>query len=302
MIHGDRPPQGGGAGSAAEQGRFVYPVMSRRSGGLSLGINLFPGAKVCSFDCPYCEIFAPPQQASEGVAPGPVSTAALEAELAEFLDRRWNEVWAPEPIRDLCISGNGEPTLSPSLGAALAVCDRARRSRPELLGSAKLVLITNSTGFLDLGTRGLLSAAVDEYGLEIWAKLDAGGEELFRIMSGSSCPLARIVDGLAAFASMRPILIQSMFCAVRDRIPSERDAQELGALLASLAAQGALIRCVQVYTFSRPTPHGGCAAVDDTSLSHLAGIVARCSGLPVRVFGSRGAPGAGGAACSGSGR
>ncbi len=40
-----------------EAGRLVYPVVSRRSGGLSLGVNLFPEAKLCSFDCPYCEVF-----------------------------------------------------------------------------------------------------------------------------------------------------------------------------------------------------------------------------------------------------
>ena len=34
---------------------FVYPVISRRSGGLSLGVNLNPD-KRCNFDCIYCEV------------------------------------------------------------------------------------------------------------------------------------------------------------------------------------------------------------------------------------------------------
>src|SRR2546430_6375663 len=34
---------------------FVYPVISRRSRGLSLGINLNPD-KLCNFDCIYCEV------------------------------------------------------------------------------------------------------------------------------------------------------------------------------------------------------------------------------------------------------
>jgi len=34
---------------------FVYPVISRRSRGLSVGINLNPD-KVCNFDCIYCEV------------------------------------------------------------------------------------------------------------------------------------------------------------------------------------------------------------------------------------------------------
>ncbi len=35
--------------------RFVYPVLSRRSGGISVGINLNPD-KVCNFDCVYCQV------------------------------------------------------------------------------------------------------------------------------------------------------------------------------------------------------------------------------------------------------
>ena len=37
------------------QNRFVYPVLSRRSGGLSIGVNLNPD-KVCNFDCIYCQV------------------------------------------------------------------------------------------------------------------------------------------------------------------------------------------------------------------------------------------------------
>ena len=34
---------------------FVYPVISRRSKGLSIGANLNPD-KGCNFDCIYCEV------------------------------------------------------------------------------------------------------------------------------------------------------------------------------------------------------------------------------------------------------
>ena len=36
-----------------QQNRYVYPVISRRSKGLSIGVNLNPD-KVCNFDCVYC--------------------------------------------------------------------------------------------------------------------------------------------------------------------------------------------------------------------------------------------------------
>jgi len=36
-----------------DENRYVYAVLSRRSGGVSIGINLNPD-KVCNFDCIYC--------------------------------------------------------------------------------------------------------------------------------------------------------------------------------------------------------------------------------------------------------
>jgi wyosine [tRNA(Phe)-imidazoG37] synthetase (radical SAM superfamily) len=283
---GEGRAEGPGVGRAggADRASLVYAVRSRRSGGLSVGVNLFPAGKVCSFDCPYCEVFSSPT-----AAPEPISIPRLEAELADFLDRERAAEWAGEGVRDICFSGDGEPALSPSLGAAIEACARARRERPGLLGGAKLVLITNSTGFLDRGVAAMLERAVDESGLEIWAKLDAGSEGLFRLMSGTALSLSRVAEGILSFASRRPVAIQTMLCEVRGRVPSLEDARDLGDLLASLVSRGARITEVQAYTFARPTPGGGCSALPDERLSELAGELAARSALPVRAFGSRGA-------------
>ena len=37
-----------------QDNRFVYAVVSRRSGGVSIGVNLNPD-KYCNFDCVYCQ-------------------------------------------------------------------------------------------------------------------------------------------------------------------------------------------------------------------------------------------------------
>src|SRR4051812_43448652 len=34
---------------------YAYPVLSRRSGGVSIGVNLNQD-KLCNFDCPYCQV------------------------------------------------------------------------------------------------------------------------------------------------------------------------------------------------------------------------------------------------------
>ena len=38
-----------------DENRYVYAVLSRRSGGVSIGVNLNPD-KVCNFDCIYCQV------------------------------------------------------------------------------------------------------------------------------------------------------------------------------------------------------------------------------------------------------
>ena len=47
-LHTDHPP-------LFHANRFVYPVLSRRSRGISIGVNLNPD-KVCNFDCVYCQV------------------------------------------------------------------------------------------------------------------------------------------------------------------------------------------------------------------------------------------------------
>lgn len=264
-----------------EAGRLVYPVVSRRSGGLSLGINLFPDAKRCSFDCPYCEVFP--------IEPGlpSFSIEELEAELELFLDSGYSRDWAGERVRDICLSGNGEPTSSPFLGEALSLCARARRGRPAILGDAKIVIITNSTGFLVPETSSLLARYAKEEGLVVWAKLDGGSQDLFSLMSGSSLELERITRGIGGFARTTPIVIQTMLCEVSGRAPSESDAADYCALLNRLTREGATVAEVHLYTFARPTPGGLCASLPDGELSRRASFVRSRTGLHVRAFGSR---------------
>ena len=63
-----------------EQNRFVYPVLSRRSEGISIGVNLNPD-KVCNFDCIYCQVDRTSQSETQFV-----ETAALLEELGSVVE------------------------------------------------------------------------------------------------------------------------------------------------------------------------------------------------------------------------
>ena len=58
---------------------YVYPVLSRRAGGVSIGINLNPN-NACNWHCAYCQV----PDLVRGRAPA-IDLARLEAELRGFL-------------------------------------------------------------------------------------------------------------------------------------------------------------------------------------------------------------------------
>lgn len=257
---------------------LVYPVFSRRAGGLSVGINLFPARKICNFDCPYCEVH-------HFVNRTEFDPERLRTELDAWAAARDPSL----PVKDLCISGNGEPTRSPHLAAALAIIvafrDRALGGRG---GGTDIVLITNSTGFTDPGIAALLAQASARDGLRIWAKLDGATPETFGLLSGSRISFARTVAGIADFARGTPVTIQTMLCAVDGVRPAAADAIALGNLLAGLLRQGAMIDEIHLYTKARPDSHGRTEPLADDELRALGDPVARAVPVPVRIFGERG--------------
>lgn len=229
-----------------EKGLLVYPVYSRRSGGLSLGINLFPDTKFCPFDCPYCEVF-------------PFSTNAEFS--AEQLDEdlRCAIAAAHEQntvIRDICFSGNGEPSLSPFFSEALHLADRIRNS---LAPGAALVLISNGAGLLQPPIFSLLQdAALADFPLTIWLKLDAGTGEWYQKMNNSAIPFEDLTGKIKEFAACAPLTIQTMLCAVKGKSPPPEEAaawENLILELTKIASNNTgCIRTVQIYGKVRPAP------------------------------------------------
>lgn len=278
-------PFSGPPGLSLPAARLVYPVISRRAGGLSLGIDLFPQGKDCSFDCPYCEVF--PFSSSL-----PFSSGELEDELEAFLDAYAKGAGegplAHYPIRDLCLSGSGEPSLSPFLPSALEAIARFRTRHPDILASTRLVLITNSTGFLRPEVASLLAEGVAAHGLDIWAKLDSGSQAWFEKMSGTKLSLEALVAGIETFAAKSPIRLQTMFCRLDGVAPDEAEVDAYSGLLRRLGEGGALVREVQLYTQARPAPAGRTEALSDAGLLDIARRVMASCPFPLRAFGSRG--------------
>lgn len=117
------------------QYRFLFgPVRSRRLG-RSLGIDLVP-FKVCTFDCPYCQVGATVTRTLQRGEYVPVSDV-----LAEFDD------WLSHGGQADCLTlaGAGEPTLHSRFGEVL--CEIRRRC------SIRKVLLSNGSLFHDPAVR-----------------------------------------------------------------------------------------------------------------------------------------------------
>jgi histidinol dehydrogenase len=268
--------------------RLVYPALSRRAGGLSIGINLFPEGKVCDFDCPYCEVppaRAPVANASgevPGVPPaGRIDLDELRAALDSTLARAPGRFGVP--VIDVSFSGDGEPTLSPDLVPALAI---AAEVRDRLAPTASLVLITNAASLGDPELAKALRDAIDRFGLDVWAKLDADNEARYRVMNAGARSFDKVVLALRDFSRERPVTLQSMFCSVDGKGPSARDIEGLLSLAARLKESGSRFREYHIYTQARPAFSGRTAPLADQDLLVIGErAVEALPGLRVRVFG-----------------
>jgi wyosine [tRNA(Phe)-imidazoG37] synthetase (radical SAM superfamily) len=224
-----------------EKGVLVYPVYSRRSGGLSVGINLFPDKKHCPFDCPYCEVF--PFSANAAF-----SLEQMEADLRTTVTAALEQ---KVTVQDICFSGNGEPSLSPDFPAALKLADSIRR---KMVPAAELVLITNGAGLLQSEIFSLLQ---DAAALNIWLKLDAATPQWYTKINRTAISFEKLMAKIKEFAASVPVTIQTMLCAVDDEGPPDDEAQAWETLvleLDAITAAASGIRTVQIYGKARPAP------------------------------------------------
>lgn len=228
---------------------YVYPVISRRSRGLSLGINLNID-KNCNFDCPYCQV--------DRTVPNP-ERFNLQAFQAEFLmilqEISQGYIWQTSPFdqlppekrifSDIAIAGDGEPTTSPFLLDTMKYLLEVS----ENYALPEIVWISNATGLRKEQTLQALDILAHLKGT-VWAKLDAGTQSYFETVSASNYKLDRIQKMIEELTPQVRLKIQSCFMKIEGSLPS---ADEISAYLDRLKFISAKrpITEVQIYTIAR---------------------------------------------------
>ena len=261
--------------------RYVYPVISRRAGGVSVGINLNPN-NACNWRCIYCQV---PDLKRGG--PPPLDLALLERELNEFLHRAvsgdFMTTCVPAGARrlvDVAFSGNGEPTSAAEFAETVAIVGRVLAGN-DLADEVLMRLITNGS-LLDRKTVQAGIAQIGRAGGEVWFKLDAGTPAgLVRINSTRTQPES-VARRLARCAALAPTWVQTCLFRLDGELPAESEMQAYLALLAPLAPD---LAGIHLYSLARPSLQKEAPRLrrmDAEWMEQIAGRI-RQLGLTVRV-------------------
>lgn len=262
--------------------RYVYPVVSRRAGGVSVGVNLNVN-NACNWACIYCQV--------EGLVrggPPPLDLDLLEAELSGFIeDAMHGDFMAREVpagarrLMDVAFSGNGEPTSAPEFA------DAVRRvggvlERHGLAGSLPLRLITNGS----LLHRPEVRRGVEMIGShagEVWFKFDRALAAEAAEVNGVPVNPVRAIANLALCADLAPTWVQTCWFAIDGQAPDEKSREAYCALLRPLAER---LAGIHLYGLARPSLQPGAGRLGrltEPELAAFAAQVREATGLTVTV-------------------
>ena len=239
---------------ALRQNLYVYAVLSRRAGGVSIGVNLSPH-KGCNFDCSYCQV--------DRRTPATIKTvdlAVLRDEVRDvfeaakdgslFADPRFAGVPASMLVlADVAFAGDGEPTNEPWFPESARIVADERTNAG--FTSLPVRVITNATVLHEPQVAETLRF-LDAHGLDVWAKLDAGTEPYYHFVDRTRVPFRRVLDNLLLCARDRPTTIQSLFARHHGDAPSAAEIAAWGERLREIREGGGVVPWVQVHTVSRP--------------------------------------------------
>lgn len=259
--------------------RYVYPVVSRRAGGVSIGINLNPN-NACNWRCIYCQV----PGLTRGTAP-PVDLVLLEKELSGFLhelqhgDFMQRVSLESRRINDIALSGNGESTSAQEFAEVIELIGRLKPA------DLKLVLITNGSLMQrDNVQRGLRRMA--QLNGEVWFKLDRASEAGMALVNDTRMTLDKVQQNLAtAIACCANTWIQTCWFALDGVAPTAHDEDDYVNYLKKLLIAGIKPQGVLLYGLARPSLQAEAPRLSALPAERMQDFAARIRklGLEVRL-------------------
>jgi len=263
---------------------YVYPVVSRRAAGVSVGVNLNPNS-ACNWACVYCQV----PGLTRGTAPD-IDLVQLEAELRAMLTRilhgDFMQTRVPAGARrlnDIALSGNGEPT---SAGVFPLVVDVIGRVMADFgqVGKIKLVLITNGS----LIGRPRVQAGLAKMAAlngEVWFKFDSATASGMRSINQTRISPDKQFERLGIAAHLCPTWLQTCVFALDGAPPSESEQTAYLAAVSRIRQQRIPVQGVLLYGLARPSMQPQAHRLSALPAAWLNDFAAkiRAAGLPVKV-------------------
>ena len=229
--------------------KYIYSVISRRAGGLSIGVNLNVN-NACNWQCIYCEI----PNLTRG-SPPPIELNLLEEELRFFLheiihgDYMEKNVSAEDRhLKDIAFSGNGEPTSAEEFPEVILIVKKILEEF-NLLHKIKIRLITN--GSLMHKTSVIKGVEMlKEMNGEVWFKVDSATEESIKTINQVNLKAHQILERLRNSINVCPTFIQTCIFTIYGKGPSEKDVDAYLQLVGEVKTD---IQGVHLYGLARPS-------------------------------------------------
>lgn len=231
--------------------KYVYPVMSRRAGGLSIGINFNPN-NACNWRCIYCQV----PDLQRGAAPE-MDFAVLEHELRFFLQYVLNGEFfeqfdvpaAQRVIKDIAISGNGEPTSLQDFERAIALVG-CIASEMDIFPGSHFVLISNGSLMHKVGVQAGIQALA-KFGGEVWFKVDSATEKGRKLINNSAQSQSQLIQNLETASRLCATKLQTCMFHYNDQVWSEQEKSAYLQLLQEVKARQIGVEKVMLYNAAR---------------------------------------------------
>lgn len=271
-----------------EDYKYCYPVISRRSYGLSLGINL-SRRKECNFDCPYCQV----DRTVETDESKEIDLDILKNELLSLItDALSGELFNHERftgadeyykiLRDIALSGDGEPTTSKYFLEIAEIVMRIIREYRDKEILIKPVVITNGTMLHKKEVSDILKEMIQLEGGP-WVKLDASNPDEFKLVAQSRIPYENIIDNIINFGRENKIVIQMNFYYNQEGSESF-SIESMVSRLNDFKNKGVLIDYIQLYTLARSTKIPTLKAIPKNRMEEVAEIFRKQTGFKIGVY------------------
>jgi len=263
------------------QGKYIYPVVSRRAGGLSLGINLNTNS-ACNWQCIYCEI----PNLSRG-KPEPIDLFKLENELDYWLNEIINKSFLDQytgtkiEFKDIAFSGNGEPTASEDFGAVTKILIQ-KISKFNLNQKIKIRLITNGSLISNTSIQKALTS-IKKFDSEVWFKIDQVRSKEVKAINQINISITSLKKNLEASLNKCPTIIQTCLFRINKKLPEQA---ALDAYINFLKPYEKKIKGIHLYSLARPSEQPSKDKLTRLTQTEIEDIAVKIQALniPINVY------------------